>query len=100
MLFCRPPVPRGLMSAKGMIYLFSNRSYGAQFLEAAARFARERRTPITAVFSGRRVRERSGPVAALRSFATKLRPGKGPAAAGLPVSVIDDINAPAFVSSI
>ena len=85
-----------------MIYLFSNRSYGAPFLDAAARFSRSRETAITAVFSGRRHRDRdrSGPVAALRSLATKFRPAKEPAAAGLPVMVVDDVNAPAFVSSI
>jgi len=85
-----------------MIYLFSNRSYGAQFLDAAARFSRRRRTPITAVFSGRRLRERGhgGPVAMLRSLAARLRAGSDPAANGLPVLVVPDVNAPAFVSSI
>jgi len=85
-----------------MIYLFSNRSYGAQFLDAAARFSRRRKTPLTVVFSGRRLRERGrgGPVAMLRSFAARLRAGTDPAANGLPVLVVPDVNAPAFVSSI
>jgi methionyl-tRNA formyltransferase len=38
-------------------------------------------------------------VAALRSLASKLR-AKEPVAAGLPVVIVDDVNDPAFVSSI
>ena len=85
-----------------MIFLFSNRTYGLPFLDAAARYARRTHTPITAIFSGHRLRERQdgGPVGALRSLAAKWRGSKELAAAGLPYGIVDDVNAPAFVDSI
>lgn len=85
-----------------MIYLFSNRSYGAPFLDAAAAFSRRTGTPVTAVFSGHRHRDRhdAGPLGLLRSLAARWRSVKEPAAAGLPLMIVDDVNAPAFVTSI
>ena len=84
-----------------MIYLFSNRSYGAPFIEAAARYSRRTETAITAIFSGHRQRDRQdgGPVAMLRALAAKWRPGRE-SGAGLPVLVVDNVNAPDFVAAI
>jgi methionyl-tRNA formyltransferase len=85
-----------------MIYLFSNRSYGAPFLDAAARYSRRTNLPITAVFSGQRQRDRQegGPVGMLRSFAARWRSNRESVAAGLPLLFVDDVNAPAFVEKI
>src|SRR5437868_609039 len=85
-----------------MIYLFTNRTYGAPFQDAAARFSSRHGTPVTVVFSGHRRRERQngGPVASLRSLAARWRAGREPAVGGLPQLTVDDVNAPAFVEAI
>ncbi len=85
-----------------MIYLFTNRSYGAPFLDAAARYARRTGAPITAVFSGRRKRERPNgrAVATLRALAARWRGAREPAVAGLPLIIADNVNAPAFFEMI
>lgn len=82
-----------------MVYLFSNRSYGAPFLDAAARYSRQSGTQITVVFSGHRRRDRNenGPVGALRALVARWRSSKEPTAAGLPVLIVDDVNVPSFV---
>ena len=85
----------------GMIYLFTNRSYGAPFLDAAGRFARTTGTPITVVLSGHRRRDRAnGAVGGLRALAKRWRGFRDAAAAGLPVMHVDDVNAPSFIASI
>ena len=84
-----------------MIYLFTNRTYGAPFLEAAGRYARANGVPITVVFSGHRRRERmNGAVGAMRALAARWRDMRDPATAGLPVLVVDDVNAPSFIEAI
>lgn len=80
-----------------MIYLFSNHSYGAPFVVAAAHYAQRTGVEITRVAPAPSSRGRRNGAAALRSIATRLL---RPAPDGLPELVVDDVNAPEFVASL
>jgi methionyl-tRNA formyltransferase len=86
-----------------MIYLFTNRSYGAPFIAAATAYAGRTGAAVTVVYSERRGVRRRGatPGSVLRSLASKvLGPKSAQSESSLPEITVADVNAPEFVAEI
>src|SRR5215472_8949001 len=85
-----------------MIYLFCNRSFGAPFIDAAAKYAARTGAAITAVSSGRSengaLQDRSANwFAPLLAMFDRINPNNNGALRQL---VVADVNAPPFFDSI
>lgn len=84
-----------------MIYLFCNASYGAPFSGAAVRWSKDRSEPVTIVMSGRSATDRSAPLSRLRRASRWVRRRVHGLVFrlrhGIPLVIVDDVNAVSFV---